>query len=92
MSELFYFPDTGVAFTIADRTLTCPDGSTLVMHVLRVEKRKLTATTVQIGETWQVTRGTGRFEGLTGQGTIDEVFDGGVTPNTLAGALTGHLG
>jgi hypothetical protein len=77
-------------FTIADRTWTCPDGSTLVMHVKRVSFTEgPTPTTAHIGETWMITGGTGRLADLQGSGTMDEIFDFGVTPGTLGGLVVG---
>ena len=93
MAESYYFPPSGSsAFTIAERTLTCQDGSTLVLHVRRVMFTKLTATTNRIGETWKVTFGTGRFTELKGQGTMEEIFNTGHKPGTLGGSFTGVLG
>jgi hypothetical protein len=93
MAESYYFPPSGSStFTIAERTLTCPDGSTLVMHVRRVMLTELTATTNRIGETWKVTLGTGRFTLLKGRGTMEEIYNTGRQPATLGGSLTGALG
>jgi hypothetical protein len=91
MAESYYFPTHGPAFTIAERTLTCPDGSTLLLHVERVEFTDLSPTTGLVGQTWKVTLGTGRFSLLSGRGDISEVFDFGVEPATLAGTLSGTL-
>jgi hypothetical protein len=92
MAESYFFPSQGPAFTIAERTLTCPDGSTLLLHVKRVEFTPLTDTTALIGETWSVTLGTGRFSLLQGRGTMQEIFDFAAPPDTLGGSLTGTLG
>src|SRR5689334_21660017 len=54
----------GGPITIADRTWTCPDGSTLVMHVLRWVFIPVAERTAQIRETWVITGGTGRLAGL----------------------------
>jgi hypothetical protein len=92
MAESYYFPPEGSAsFTTAERTLTCPDGSTLLMHVERVEFTDLTPTTALIGETWRVRLGTGRFSLLSGKGKMAEVFGFGTDPGTLGGSLTGTL-
>jgi hypothetical protein len=91
MNERFWFPTHGPAFTIADRTVTCPDGSTLLLHVKRVQFTDLTPTTALIGETWTVTLGTGRFSNLTGQGTMNEIFDTSTEAGTLGGSVTGFL-
>lgn len=77
--------------TIADRTWTCTDGSTLVMHILRWVFIPRTETTADILETWVITGGTGRLAGLQGRGTMDEIYDFGVTPNTLGGTVTGFV-
>jgi hypothetical protein len=77
--------------TVADRTLTCSDGSTLVMHVLRWTFIPLTDTTGEILETWVITGGTGRLASLSGRGTMDEIFDFGTVPNTLGGTVTGFV-
>jgi hypothetical protein len=77
--------------TIADRTWTCPDGSTLVMHVIRWAFVPRTETTADILETWVITGGTGRMAGLQGSGTMDEIFDFGVVPGTLGGTVTGSV-
>jgi hypothetical protein len=77
--------------TIADRTWTCPDGSTLVMHILRWVFIPRTDTTADILETWVITGGTGRLAGLQGSGTMDEIYDFGVTPNTFGGTVTGFV-
>jgi hypothetical protein len=93
MAESFYFPPSGSsAITIAERTLTCPDGSTLVMHVRRVMLTKLTETTSRISETWKVTFATGRFTLLKGRGTMEEIFNTAHQPGTLGGGLIGALG
>ena len=60
--------------TIADRTWTCPDGSTLMMHVIRWAFIPETDTTAHILETWVITHGTGRLASLQGSGTMDEIF------------------
>ena len=92
MAESYYFPPRGSsAFTIAERTLTCRDGSTLLLHVRRVVFTKLTTTTNRIGETWKVTIGTGRFTELKGRGTMEEIYNTGRQPNTLGGSLAGVL-
>ena len=91
-AESYYFPRSGQAFTIAERTLTCPDGSTLRMRVNRVTFTDLTSTTALIGETWKLTGlGSGRFVGFSGSGTMSEVFDFGGPPNHLGGLVTGQL-
>src|SRR6201987_1132228 len=89
--ETFFFTHSrGGPITIADRTWTCPDGSTLVMHVLRWVFIPRTATTADVLETWVTTGGgTGRLASLQGRGTMDEIFDFGSTPNTLGGEVTG---
>ena len=81
----------GQPITVADRTWTCPDGSTLTMHVLRWVFIPATATTADILETWVITGGTGRLAGLQGSGTMDEIFDFGTVPNTLGGTVTGFV-
>jgi hypothetical protein len=88
--ETFWFPHGRRGpFTIADRTWTCPDGSTLVMKVRRVVFILLTDTTAQILENWVITGGTGRLAGLQGSGTMAEVFDFGSAPATLGGSVNG---
>ena len=91
ISETFWFPHGRGPFTIADRTWTCPDGSTLVMHILRWVFIPRTDTTADILETWVITGGTGRLSGLQGRGTMDEIYDFGSTPNTLGGNVTGFV-
>lgn len=77
--------------TVADRTWTCPDGSTLTMHVLRWVFIPSTGTTAEILETWVITGGTGRLASLQGKGTMDEIFDFGAVPETLGGTVTGFV-
>ena len=74
--------------TVANRTWTCPDGSTLTMHVLRWVFIPSTPTTADILETWVITGGTGRLANLQGRGTMDEIYDFGTVPNTLGGTVT----
>jgi hypothetical protein len=78
--------------TIAERTWTCPDGSTLVMSVLRWVFIPLTDTTAQILQTWVITGGSGRLAELSGRGTLDEIFAFPPTgTNTLGGTATGFV-
>jgi hypothetical protein len=88
ISETHWFTH-GLAgpITVADRVWTCPDGSTLVMKVLRWSFTPLTETTANIFETWVVTHGTGRLASLQGSGTMNEIFD--FAADTLGGAVTG---
>jgi len=81
----------GGPITVADRTWTCPDGSTLTMHVLRWVFVPATDTTADILQTWVITGGTGRLAGLQGRGTMDEIYDFGNVPNTLGGTVTGFV-
>jgi YVTN family beta-propeller protein len=92
MAELFHIPKSSEDIAIAERTLICRDGSTLVMHVRRSGAQPLTPTTAAIAETWTVTQGTGRFTDLKGDGTMEAIYDESVTPPTLGGTLTGNLG
>jgi hypothetical protein len=91
MAESFYFPTHGRAFTIAERTATCPDGSTLLLHVERTTFTELSDVTAEIGETWRVELGTGRFSLLHGRGTMTELFSFAAEPNSLGGTITGVL-
>jgi hypothetical protein len=75
-------------FTIANRTWTCPDGSTLVMNVQRWVFIPLPDGTAEILEKWVITGGTGRLAGLQGSGTMDEIWDLGVN---FGGAVTGFV-
>jgi hypothetical protein len=75
--------------TIADRTWTCPDGSTLMMHVFRFGFIPETETTAHILESWVVTHGMGRLASLQGSGTMDEICDFGVEPETLGRSVVG---
>jgi hypothetical protein len=77
--------------TIADRTWTCPDGSTLTMHVLRWVFIPVTDISGEILETWVITGGTGRLARLQGIGTMDEIFEFGTLPHTLGGTVTGFV-
>jgi hypothetical protein len=92
VSETFFFTHgRGGPITIADRTWTCPDGSTLVMHILRWVFIPITATTADILETWVITGGTGGLSSLQGRGTAEEIYNFGVTPNTFGGTVTGFV-
>ena len=92
ISETFWFPHGRRGpVTIADRTLTCPDGSTLVMHILRQVYIPVTDTTAELLETWVITGGTGRLADLQGRGMADEIYNFGVTPNTFGGTVTGFV-
>jgi hypothetical protein len=55
ISETYWFPHGRGPFTIAERTWTCSDGSTLVMRVSRYAFIPLTETTGEILETWVIT-------------------------------------
>jgi hypothetical protein len=91
LSETHWFPrGRRGPFTIAERTWTCPDGSTLVMRVLRWVFIPLTDTTAQILQTWIITGGSGRLADLNGRGTLDEVFAFPPT-DTLSGTATGFV-
>jgi hypothetical protein len=91
ISETYWFPHGRGPFTIAERTLTCPDGSTLVMRVSRYAFIPLTETTGEILETWVITGGTGRMASLQGRGPMDEFFDVGGPIVTFGGTVTGFV-
>jgi hypothetical protein len=92
VSETYWFTHgRNGPITIADRTWTCPDGSTLTMHVLRWVFIPATETTADILETWVITGGTGRLANLQGKGTMDEIFNFGTNPGTLGGTVTGFV-
>jgi hypothetical protein len=92
MAESFHFPPAGSSlYAIGERTLTCRDGSTLLMHFLQTTLKDLTNGTSQIGGTWKVTLGTGRFSLLKGQGTWEDIYCCGQERRTRRGSLTGTL-
>jgi hypothetical protein len=88
ISETFWFTHgRNGPITIADRTWICPDGSTLLMHILRwvfIPQNGYYSGNPRTG-------GTGRLAGLQGRGTMDEIYDFGSTPNTLGGNVTGFV-
>jgi hypothetical protein len=61
------------------------------MHILRWVYIPITDTTAEILETWVITGGTGRLASLQGRGTMDEIYDFGVTPNTFGGTVAGFV-
>jgi hypothetical protein len=76
-------------YAIGERTLTCGDGSTLLIHFLQTTLKDLTNGTNQIGGTWKVTLGTGRFTLLKGQGTWDDTYCCGQIRRTRRSSLAG---
>ena len=61
---------------VRSRTLTCPDGASLIMRVRLVLGGGLTGdSTTNFGWEWVITGGTGRLAHLRGSGTTFEPRD-----------------
>jgi hypothetical protein len=85
-----WFPQDDDAQTL--RTLICPDGSRLRMYdrmVIFVDTA--VRGTANIGRTWDVLGGTGRFAGARGEGTLEEVFRFSPKERSVIGVVRGDL-
>jgi ABC-type branched-subunit amino acid transport system substrate-binding protein len=85
-----WFPESDDAQTL--RTLICPDGSRLRMYdrmVIFIDTA--TPGTANIGRTWDILGGTGRFAGAKGEGTLQEVFRFSDQARSVIGVVRGDL-